>query len=228
MMAVLHRKLLLAKFYDFGATAPILILFGLALRGLLPQLRTDLSSAYVDGATLLLSLSLIVRTGTIIYMSILIFIFVVRRLPIAKLEGVWPRILAVVSADLNIGVLALPKVQMTLTTAIASSLLSALGTVATVLVLIWLGRSFSILPQARKLVTSGPYKWIRHPLYLSEQIAVVGIMLQFMQPWALLMVASSLALQLWRMRYEERILKRTFPAYSNYAAHTARLIPGVY
>jgi protein-S-isoprenylcysteine O-methyltransferase Ste14 len=161
-------------------------------------------------------------------MSILIFIFVVRRLPIAKLEGVWPRILAVVSADLNIGVLALPKVQMTLTTAIASSLLSALGTVATVLVLIWLGRSFSILPQARKLVTSGPYKWIRHPLYLSEQIAVVGIMLQFMQPWALLMVASSLALQLWRMRYEERILKRTFPAYSNYAAHTARLIPGVY
>jgi protein-S-isoprenylcysteine O-methyltransferase Ste14 len=228
MMAVFDRKLLLAKFYDFGATAPILILFGLALRGLLPQLRTDLSSAYVDGATLLLSLSLIVRTGTIIYMSILIFIFVVRRLPIAKLEGVWPRILAVVSADLNIGVLALPKVQMTLTTAIASSLLSALGTVATVLVLIWLGRSFSILPQARKLVTSGPYKWIRHPLYLSEQIAVVGIMLQFMQPWALLMVASSLALQLWRMRYEERILKRTFPAYSNYAAHTARLIPGVY
>ena len=227
-MAVFDRKFLLAKFYDFGATAPILILFGLALRGLLPQLRTDLSSAYVDGATLLLSLSLIVRTGTIIYMSILIFIFVVRRLPIAKLEGVWPRILAVVSADLNIGVLALPKVQMTLTTAIASSLLSALGTVATVLVLIWLGRSFSILPQARKLVTSGPYKWIRHPLYLSEQIAVVGIMLQFMQPWALLMVASSLALQLWRMRYEERILKRTFPAYSNYAAHTARLIPGVY
>jgi protein-S-isoprenylcysteine O-methyltransferase Ste14 len=228
MMAIFDRKFLLAKFYDFGATAPILILFGLALRGLLPQLRTDLSSAYVDGATLLLSLSLIVRTGTIIYMSILIFIFVVRRLPIAKLEGVWPRILAVVSADLNIGVLALPKVQMTLTTAIASSLLSALGTVATVLVLIWLGRSFSILPQARKLVTSGPYKWIRHPLYLSEQIAVVGIMLQFMQPWALLMVASSLALQLWRMRYEERILKRTFPAYSNYAAHTARLIPGVY
>jgi protein-S-isoprenylcysteine O-methyltransferase Ste14 len=227
-MVVIDRKLLLAKFYDFGATAPILIWYGLALRDLLPQLQTDLSSAYVDGATLLLSLSLMARTSALIYMSVLIFIFVMRRLPIAKLEGVWPRILAVVSTNLNIGVLMLPKVQMTLTTAIASSLLSALGTVASVLVLIWLGRSFSILPQARKLVTSGPYKWIRHPLYLSEQIAVFGIMLQFMQPWALLVVASSLALQLWRMGYEERILKRTFPAYGNYAAQTARLIPGVY
>jgi protein-S-isoprenylcysteine O-methyltransferase Ste14 len=41
-----------------------------------------------------------------------------------------------------------------------------------------LGRSISILPQARQLVTSGPYAFVRHPLYLGEMTAMLGIAMQ--------------------------------------------------
>ena len=47
----------------------------------------------------------------------------------------------------------------------------AIGSVAV------LGRCFGILPDVRGLVTHGPYRWVRHPLYLGELTAVLGIVL---------------------------------------------------
>jgi protein-S-isoprenylcysteine O-methyltransferase Ste14 len=51
------------------------------------------------------------------------------------------------------------------------------GNALAVLVLVQLGRSFSIMAEARRLVTSGVYRWVRHPLYLAEELAVIGIVL---------------------------------------------------
>jgi protein-S-isoprenylcysteine O-methyltransferase Ste14 len=48
-----------------------------------------------------------------------------------------------------------------------------------VVVIFHLGRSFSVVPQARGLVRGGPYSFVRHPLYLAEEIALLGILLQF-------------------------------------------------
>ena len=77
-------------------------------------------------------------------------------------------------------------------------------------------------------MTASPYKHIRHPLYLTEQIALFGVMLQYQQPWALLIALAFLALHLRRMDYEERVLREAYRAYSEYAAPTARLIRGIY
>jgi protein-S-isoprenylcysteine O-methyltransferase Ste14 len=110
----------------------------------------------------------------------------------------------------------------------ASALLTGVGTLAELFILAWLGRSFSLLPEARALVMRGPYRTIRHPLYLSGLVIALGAMLQFKQPWALFLVLFTFALQIARMRYEEQVLGRAFPDYADYKARSWRLVPGLY
>jgi protein-S-isoprenylcysteine O-methyltransferase Ste14 len=92
-------------------------------------------------------------------------------------------------------------------------------------VLRWLGKSFSILAEARQLVTEGPYRIVRHPLYICEGIAVVGVMLQVISPWATLIAIVAAMLQYRRMINEEAILNSAFPEYRAYAARTPLVIP---
>ena len=91
-----------------------------------------------------------------------------------------------------------------------------------------LGRSVSIMAEARRLVTHGPYARIRHPLYLGEEIVLLGITLEFISPWAVALLICQWAFQMRRMSYEELVLKGAFPEYETYMARTARLIPGFY
>ncbi|MGB9153552.1 MAG: isoprenylcysteine carboxylmethyltransferase family protein [Alphaproteobacteria bacterium] len=69
---------------------------------------------------------------------------------------------------------------------------------------------------------------VRHPLYLAEAIAALGVVINFLSPWALILVAVQLALQIVRIHYEEKVLKENFPEYEEYAKKTWRLIPGIY
>ncbi|HWE05248.1 MAG TPA: methyltransferase, partial [Rhizomicrobium sp.] len=73
-----------------------------------------------------------------------------------------------------------------------------------------------------------PYRRIRHPLYLAGLVGSLGVMLQYRQPWALLVVLATFALQIVRINYEEQVLSRAFPEYAAYASRSWRLIPGVY
>ena len=94
--------------------------------------------------------------------------------------------------------------------------------------LLRLGRSFSVMAEARYLVTSGPYRFVRHPLYLAEELAVVGVFIQFASVWTALLLALQISFQLRRMHNEEAVLAATFPEYTAYQARTSRLIPGIY
>jgi protein-S-isoprenylcysteine O-methyltransferase Ste14 len=91
-----------------------------------------------------------------------------------------------------------------------------------------LGRCFGVLPDVRGLVTRGPYRLVRHPLYLGELTAGLGIVLgasgrlPALAAWVL-----CVGLQLTRTAYEERALRAEFPEYGPYAERTRRLIPGV-
>jgi len=91
-----------------------------------------------------------------------------------------------------------------------------------------LGRCFGVLPDVRGLVTRGPYRLVRHPLYLGELTASLGMVIG---ADSLLIPATSwsvcLICQLARTRYEERALRAEFPEYESYAARTKRLIPGL-
>ena len=92
--------------------------------------------------------------------------------------------------------------------------------------LLHLRTSFSLVPQARRLVRGGPYRLVRHPLYFGEIASAVCLLFQQgLAVWSTLMVGLFVAVQYGRSHYEERLLRRAFPTYIEYVAHTPRLIP---
>jgi protein-S-isoprenylcysteine O-methyltransferase Ste14 len=90
-----------------------------------------------------------------------------------------------------------------------------------------LGRSFSLLPQARTLVTSGPYRYVRHPMYLGGLLITVGEVWLRFSPLTLALNLVFVAAQVVRLRWEEALLTRTFPEYAAYRRRTSALIPGI-
>jgi protein-S-isoprenylcysteine O-methyltransferase Ste14 len=88
-----------------------------------------------------------------------------------------------------------------------------------------LGRCFGILPEARGLVTHGPYRFVRHPLYLGEFGTCAGLVIASPSGRNVLMALSFVLAQAVRMRLEERELSREFPDYRAYAERTPRLVP---
>lgn len=91
-----------------------------------------------------------------------------------------------------------------------------------------LGKNFSIIPQARNLVQSGPYKFVRHPLYLGELISSVGLVLAAVTFSMILYFVCLVICQVYRALQEEKILTSVFPEYHNYRSKTARFLPGIY
>ena len=91
--------------------------------------------------------------------------------------------------------------------------------------LLTMGRLFGVRPALRGLVTRGPYKLVRHPVYLGELGACAGLVMGAATTWNLTAVGVLLVAQLVRMRLEERALEREFPEYAAYAAHTPRIVP---
>jgi protein-S-isoprenylcysteine O-methyltransferase Ste14 len=126
---------------------------------------------------------------------------------------------------LSIALALLPKADLGPILSATSTVLIMVGASLSFVVLRWLGKSFSILAEARRLVTEGPYRIVRHPLYICEGIATVGVMLQVISPLAVLIAIAVAIVQYRRMINEEKILSSAFPEYRLYAARTPLLIP---
>ena len=95
-----------------------------------------------------------------------------------------------------------------------------------------LGRQFSVqvtIQPDHRLVTAGPYRYLRHPRYLGILIFALGISLVFRSGLALLLVVVMAPVLLWRIHDEEVLLHRTFGAdWERYAHHSWRLLPYLY
>jgi len=94
--------------------------------------------------------------------------------------------------------------------------------------LLTLGRLFGVRPALRGLATSGPYRFVRHPMYLSYVLADIGYNLQEWNSVTLLLVLVGWASLVYRIHAEERVLSQhaEWPAYVVLVRY--RLFPGLW
>ena len=94
------------------------------------------------------------------------------------------------------------------------------------MIALWsLRRSFSLMSEVRELVSSGLYRRIRHPLYMSEIIHIFGVAILSGTPVGLALFGVALIMQIARARIEERKFLATVPEYAEFQARTGFLWP---
>jgi len=83
--------------------------------------------------------------------------------------------------------------------------------------------------RGHKVVSTGPYSWVRHPGYLGAIVYFAGIPLYFWSLWALAVVLMILVSAVVRTRREDETLQQELPGYAEYALRTRfRLLPGIW
>lgn len=83
--------------------------------------------------------------------------------------------------------------------------------------------------RAQRVITSGPYRFLRHPGYSAAIAIFVGIPLALASWWALLPAALAIALLVIRTGLEDRLLQAELPGYADYARRTRyRLLRGLW
>ena len=92
-------------------------------------------------------------------------------------------------------------------------------------------RHLNAFPEPRRdarMVTAGPYRWIRHPMYSAALVMTLALVID--QPTLARGIAWLILLAdlLVKLHYEETLMSRRFPEYVAYRKRTKRLIPLVY
>ena len=80
--------------------------------------------------------------------------------------------------------------------------------------------------EGQKVISTGPYGLVRHPMYMGVLIMVIGVPLALGSWWGLAIVAFSAPVLIWKSLDEERLLKAELPGYTEYTQKVPyRLVP---
>ena len=172
-------------------------------------------------------LIVISRTFSLVFLLLVLYLTLTRLPPKDSAQGIEPRISAIAGTFMLMLLVVLPTGHVPANLQLLATVLIVSGTVLSIVSLYWLGRSFSIMASARSLVQHGPYGIVRHPLYLTEGMTVVGIIITNWSLPALALGVVQFAFQFRRMHHEEQILRQTFPEYEDYAKRVPMFIPRV-
>ncbi len=172
-----------------------------------------------------LLLNIAARGSSALFVALAAATTLTRLPPLRKAAGLEPRVAAVLGTFLLTALAMLPRQELPPTALAISSVLIISGMLTSFVVLRWLGRAFSIMAEARRLVTHGPYRYVRHPLYVCEELAVIGTLILVISPLAVVIFVMHAVFQVRRMVNEESVLEATFPEYGQYARQTPRLLP---
>jgi protein-S-isoprenylcysteine O-methyltransferase Ste14 len=168
------------------------------------------------------------RVLLLAFYCLLAGLYLIRSQTRATTESLVAKMAAVVGTFSPFALAVVNRPSERVSTLVVANAVSAVGIGWSVWSLRHLGRSISIVPEARRLVRSGPYRIVRHPLYLGELVAAFGLVASGFTPAALAVWVGMVAVQLFRAQREEELLATAFPEYDEYQAGTARVLPGIY
>ena len=158
--------------------------------------------------------------------AVLLFNYLTRLPAISPARGLREMVAPYLIAALPFAVFLQPVNQEALPrTFIPGQMLLLAGTLLAVTGMATLGRSFSISVEARAPVTGGVYRFIRHPVYLGELVAVTGVALIRLSWLSTALLVACWVSQIVRAGWEEEKLARAFPAYAAYRARTGGFFP---
>ena len=190
----------------------------------------SIASVAVGPQNMLSVATLFSKLCVALFYTIIVWFTLTRDHPLAQAAGWQPRVTALLGSFLlMVSLVWLKKPDLGIASHLTAAAFLATGSALMLAILPHLGKSFSIMAEARTLVVSGPYGIVRHPLYVAEVIATLGVLIEFFSWAAVTVVMIQFAFQIQRMRNEEAVLLRTFPSdYVRYMARTKRLFPGIW
>ena len=157
--------------------------------------------------------------------------------PFAEKEPAQRVIMSITSLAF-VGLLVLPAIDHRLRW---SELSPGAALAGDVLVLLgWLGiffvfreNSFSSatieLASDQRVISTGPYAWMRHPMYAAALVMLLGIPIALGSSWGVLIVVAMLPVLIWRLLDEERFLVTNLPGYAEYQRRVRyRLLPPIW
>ena len=107
------------------------------------------------------------------------------------------------------------------------------GLVVRIWAIVVLGRSFRVTVEVdpgQKVIDSGPYRWVRHPSYTGILLVLAGLGLVYGNwPALAILLVLPAGVLIHRIFVEEAVLTEVMGRnYTDYAAHTKRLVPGLW
>ena len=152
---------------------------------------------------------------TLIFLAILIS-YATRSEPVERSTGIKEILIPLIGAVTPFALLLTPPTTWICNNELALYAVFSWMTASTSLTVwgIWtLRRSFSITVEVRALVTNGPYRRFRHPIYLGEVLTAGGVLLWRFSLSNLAIYLFFVIIQIMRAKWEEEKLKKYFPDY---------------
>ena len=172
-------------------------------------------------------LSILSTFFSAIYLTLSAIILLSLNQPLSRFETVIPNLISLLAA-FGVYLFAYVPSGNLLKVHIAVSLgLIMSGSIIVILSLISLRQAFSVTPQARFLVRTGPYAFVRHPMYIGNILSILGLALLIDSIEAMILFILCSGLQIWRAICEERLLSAHFPEYTEYRTRVGTFMPNL-
>jgi len=158
--------------------------------------------------------------------ALMVLLMLVRMPP--QTASITPQTLLATGASMVLPAMMQPEGSSSGPIASAAIVVELIGVTVSQVSRLYLGRRFGLLPANRGVVTGGPFRIVRHPIYAGWLLLSMGYLMTYPTIRNGLLILIALPFVLWRIDQEEALLSGD-PAFRSYLAVTRwRLVPFIY